>query len=124
MDDDQRSEQLPAPRLDFETPQHRLTVNVHPREVDFYTVSEQELEDLAAGNASVNLGIACTCLGIVVTLAVTLATVPLDPKGFAGAIGALLGGAAATFGFGAAALRDRRQAWRLIERIKSQKRQQ
>jgi|GEM_PF-5875809 hypothetical protein len=65
---------------------------------------------------------ACTGLGIVVTLAATLATVPLDPRAFGAAIGALVGSIAATAGFGAAWVRDRGQAQRLVDRIKRQQR--
>lgn len=73
---DEPPERLPAVPVAFETPQHRLTVNVHPRELDAYTLTEQELDALADGNASANLAISYTCLGIVVTLAATLATIP------------------------------------------------
>lgn len=114
----------PAVPVTFETPQHRLTVHLHPRELEAYTLTEQELDALAAGNASTHLAIACAGLGIVVTLGATLATVPLDPKAFGAAIGALIGSGAATIGFGAAWWRDRGHAQRLVERIKRQRRRQ
>lgn len=81
------------------------------------------MDDLAAGNASANLGIACAGLGIVVTLFVALATVPLDPRAFGAAVGTGIAGLAVTIGFGAAAARDWQRARRLVERIKAQRRQ-
>lgn len=134
--DEQPPEHLPAHPVDsdesaarsiqpieYESAYQQLTVNVHPREVHFYTLSEQELDDLAAGNASANLGIACAGVGIVVTLLITLATVPLDPRAFGAAVGVLIAVLLVTIGFSMAAGRDWQQSHRLVERIKEQRRQ-
>jgi hypothetical protein len=87
--DDAQPEGAPTVPVAFETPQHRLTLNLHPRELKAYTLTEHELDVLSTGNASTNLAIACTGLGMVATLAITLATVPLDSKVFGAVIGAL-----------------------------------
>ncbi len=122
-EDDVPDGEASAPILHVESPQHPLTVRQHPRQVDSYTVFGHELDTLAAGNASTNLGLACTGAGIAVTLLVALVTVPFDLKALAIAVGAFIGSVGVTVGFGAAARREHRRAQDVVERIKSEQRQ-
>ena len=81
-----------------------------------YAVTEEELDGFVRGDASISLGLLGLSFGGAVACAITLLTVNLAEKPFAGFVAATI---AASLWFGVRALMDYQQARRKAERIKT-----
>ncbi len=90
-----------------------------PMVIRLHTVPEYQLEGLAEGGTTMNLGLAGMTFGAAVTAAVTLVTVDMGVYVFAGFVAGLIATSGLTVFFGNAARRDQQRTKQRLEDIKA-----
>jgi hypothetical protein len=98
-----------------------MQIEYVPTVVRVHYVPEYQLEGLATGGATVNLGLAGMTFGAAVTIIVTLVTVDMGAYAFASFVAALIATSGLTAFFGSAAYRDHQKARRQLDAIKAGK---
>jgi len=108
----------PKIELQLSTSSQQVTTVFHPRVFDMHTVADQELDELASGSQSVNLGLFGVAFGALVSVAITLSTVSLPTRMLAAYAGSCIALVLLSIYFGMQAIRDIVASRRRLNRIR------
>jgi hypothetical protein len=106
-------------RVQTETPESPVTINVVPRRATMYRLFDTELERLGSAQNSIHLAFFTLCIGIAFGFGVTLLTVDItDPKKFAAFVALFVVSVLASLYFGVMFRRDYKNSKEELNRIK------
>jgi hypothetical protein len=98
-----------------------LSYTAHRRHFHLHSRTEQELDMLATGSNSWDLGFLGMIAGVAATSITTLTTVEMGPLVFAGFVSASMTSVVLPFAFALAAIRERRAVARTVAGIKGRR---
>lgn len=117
--EDQLPQRAVFQRVQTETPESPVTINVVPRRATMYRLFDTELERLGSAQNSIHLAFFTLCIGVAIGFGVTLLTVDIThPKTFAAFVALFVVSVLASLYFGAMFRRDYKSCKEELDRIR------